>query len=100
MKDQERQLLPLLDIAAEKLAARTGPIWSTEYSSGEEIAHFVRECVKSIRAGNLDQDQKQELWTVFAPTCAWDDIVGDVEFGNQVFSMLDYLYRADVREGK
>jgi len=93
---QERRLLRLLAIAAETFAARTGPIWSTKYSSGEEIAQFVRECVKSIRAGTCDQGRKLELMTIFAPTCDWDDIVGDVELGNQVYSSLTCLYRADV----
>ncbi len=88
-------MLRLLAVAADKFAARTEPILS-EYSSAEEIAKFVRNCMERIRAGNLDRDGKDELLRIFAPTCDWDDVVGDVELGNQVFSSLTSLYRADV----
>ena len=94
-RTQEDDLLPLLAVAADKFAARKGPIWS-EYSSGEELAQTVRDCMDCIRGGTLEQNRKKQLWLIFAPTCDWDDVVGDAELGNQIFSIIDYLYRTDV----
>jgi hypothetical protein len=91
----EDELLPLLKIAADKFAARKGPIWS-DYSSGEELAQVVRNCMDCIRAGTLDQKQKKQICLIFAPTCDWDDVVGDVELGNEIFTILQGLYGADV----
>jgi len=95
MNAHEQQLCELLVAAAARFAARTGPIWSN-YESGSVIASFVLECRDRIANGALAQDQKRKLWTIFAPTCDWDDVVGDVELGNAVFGLLDQLYRAEV----
>ena len=84
-------LLPLRTVAAEKLAAVQGPIWSS-YDSGEEIAEFVLECKAAIERGTITLAQKRELWGIFAPTCDWDDVVGDCDIGDQVFSLIDTLY--------
>jgi len=91
MDAREHHLCELLDIASAKFAARTGPIWS-DYDSGAEIAAFVLKCKIGIENGTFDQGQARKLWTLFAPTCDWDDVIGDVELGNEIFEILDYLY--------
>ena len=92
-------LCRLLVAAAEKLAAVQGPIWSS-YESGVDIADFVVECQIAIEHGGMTLNQKRELWGIFAPTCDWDDVVGEVDLGNEVFSLLDKLYWEEIRKSK
>ncbi len=93
--NSEGTLLLLLTVAANKLAAVQGPIWSS-YDSGAEIAEFVIECKRAIEGGTITLTQKRELWGIFAPTCDWDDVVGDCDIGNRLFSVIDALYGKEV----
>lgn len=93
---EKTELISLLDVAAGKLAAVTGPIWSS-YDSGQEIAAFVLECKEAIDRSTITLAQKRELWGIFAPTCDWDDVVGDCELGNSVFSIIDAIYGTEVK---
>ncbi len=93
MESDEERLVEMLAVAAEKLAMRSESILS-EYASGKEIAQFVRECIELIRADDLDSDRKPKLWTIFAPTCDWDDVIGDLELGHQIFEILSEVRRA------
>ena len=96
MSQDEADLCRLLATAAERLAAVTGPVWS-RYDSGPALAEFVLRCRSEIADGTIGPADRRELWTVFAPTCDWDDVVGDVALGNEVFDLLDRLYGAEVR---
>lgn len=97
LNEEVRTLLPLLAKAAKKLAAVKGPVWSS-YNSGAEIAAFVLECKAAIERVTITLAQKQELWGIFAPTCDWDDVVGDCEIGNRVFVLVDTLYGNEIKE--
>jgi hypothetical protein len=33
-------------------------------------------------------ENKKELWGIFIPTSDWDDTVGDVELGEEIFQRL------------
>lgn len=92
-------LISLLSEAAEKLAAVEGSIWSS-YNTGADIAKFVLECRAAIEAKTLSLPQKRELWGIFAPTCDWDDVVGDCDLGNRVFELVDRLYRRAVLDDR
>jgi hypothetical protein len=93
-----KALLPLLDVAAKTLAAVQGPVWS--YDSGEAIAAFVLKCKTEIERGTITFAQKRELWSIFAPTSDWDDVMGDYEIGNQIFSLIESLYWQEIKEGR
>lgn len=93
---QEGRLLRLLAIAEARFhALGTGPIWSS-YESGVALANFVAHARARITDGTISQTEKSELWGIFAPTCDWDDTVGDVRLGNEIFAILDSLYRRNV----
>jgi hypothetical protein len=87
---QERddvKLRRLLTTGARKLAAIGGPVCS-DYETGSEMARFVLQCKHCIEHGRLDVTQLQELWRIFAPAGNWDNVVGDVELGNEIFALL------------
>ena len=96
--DKERPCRLLL-VAAEEFAARQELIWSS-YDSGSDIARVVLDCRKGIEQGTITLAQKKELWRIFAPTCDWDDVVGDVDLGNEIFALADRLYWEEVRSDK
>jgi hypothetical protein len=83
----------LLDAAARRFAAVRGPIRS-DYDSGSEIMQFVVECTHGIEHGTLDLDAEEELWRIFAPAGDWDNVVGDIELGNEIFVQLDRVFGA------
>jgi hypothetical protein len=90
MRKSERdnvRLRQLLAAAVRRLAAVRGPI-NSDYETGAEMAQFVLECKKRIEHGSLDTAQLQELWRIFALAGDWDNVVGDVELGNEVFVLL------------
>jgi hypothetical protein len=93
---RRKKLCRLLTIAAKKLEAVRGPIWSS-YHSGADIAKFVLECRDAINGGTITLDQKKELRGVFLPTCDWDDVVGDAYLGTEIEILLDKLYRKELR---
>jgi len=80
----------LLEVAAQRLSASQRLNWSA-YSSGNEIARFALECKAAIERGAMTMAQKRELRRIFAPTSDWDDMVGDVDLGNCVFSLIEKL---------
>jgi hypothetical protein len=86
-----QRLCRLLGTAARKLVGIRGSIWSS-YDSGPHIAKFVLECKDGIEQGTIGLAEKRELWGIFAPTCDWDDVVGDADLGDRIFSLLDKLY--------
>jgi hypothetical protein len=90
------RLCGLLVEAASKLVAIQGPIWSS-YDSGAKIADFVIECKKAVETDTITTSQKRELWSIFAPTCDWDDVVGDVLLGEEVYTLLNKLYWEEIK---
>ena len=90
------ELLRLLAAAESKLRALGDkPVWSS-YESGPAMADFVAHARVQIENDAITQAEKSELWGIFAPTCDWDDAVGDVQLGNDIFSILDVMYRGDI----
>ncbi|MGY6648086.1 hypothetical protein [Wenyingzhuangia sp. IMCC45574] len=69
----------------------------SEYSGGYYGKHtsaeeFHRDLVESIqKLSNGDTSVVYNLWLWFAPTCQWDDFVGDVVLGEKIFQQLDSL---------
>jgi len=92
---RRKKLCRLLTVAAKKLAAIHGPIWS-RYNSGDDIAKFVLQCRDAINQGTITLDQKKELWIIFLPTSDWDDVGGDMQLGNEIDFLLNKLYRKEI----
>jgi hypothetical protein len=95
-KDRER-LCELLATAVFTFYAVPGPI-SSSYDSGLDIGTLVNQCRNGISDGTISFAQKRELWKIFAPTCDWDDVIGDVQLGNEIFGLLDKLYGQEIRK--
>ena len=64
------------------------PIWSS-YRDGIEIADFIDRSIEEIRLGTIPQSSANELWGIFAPTCDWDDCVGECELGQKAFDLIE-----------
>jgi hypothetical protein len=56
------------------------------------MADFLASACLKIENGDVDKTTQSELWGIFAPTCDWDDVVGDSDLGNAIFSIVDRLY--------
>jgi hypothetical protein len=97
---QKNALLRLLVAAERKLRALGDePVWSS-YESGAAIADFVAHARRQIENDTITQPEKSELWGIFAPTSHWDDVIGDVQLGNDIFSILNGMYRRDIHSPK
>ena len=96
---EKRMLCSLLKRAESKLRALgTGPIWSS-FDSGVALADFVLKARSGIKNNAISPADKSQLWYIFAPTCDWDDTVGDVDLGNSIFALLNGLYGEVVKSG-
>ncbi len=85
------KLYKLLELAENKFRELgEQPIWSS-YDSGITLADFVAQRKKEIEDGVITLENKKELLCIFAPTCDWDDTVGDVGLGNRIFTLLEKL---------
>ena len=71
----------LLPQAAELLSKIHETIWADRCVSA----------VRDARRGVLSF--VPQLWSFFAPTCEWDDLIGNegVEIGSQIFDALDAI---------
>ena len=56
-----------------------------------ELAALIEHSADRLASGD-DSDGKR-LWIIFAPTCVWDDAGGDSRLGQNVFELLDNLFR-------
>lgn len=97
ISENEEKLCELLGVAATRFEALGNrPIWSS-YDSGINLAQFVRDRIVEIREDNISLDNKKELWSIFAPTSDWDDTVGDLQLGEEIFQVLKRLYWSEIR---
>ncbi|MFK7032195.1 hypothetical protein [Flavobacterium oreochromis] len=81
-------LLKDLHQAATILSEYTGG-YSGKYTSAET---FHKDLVNKIqKLENGDKSVLPQLWHWFAPTCQWDDFVGTVALGEQLFQKLERL---------
>lgn len=89
---ETEQLIPLLRQAAKKFVALGhSDIWdSDDYT--DDLGRRCDEAATKLVAGRLTDEEAKRRYFVFAPTCEWDDSVGDVDWGNAVFSLLGQRY--------
>lgn len=95
MTTSAAKLIPLLREAERRLRPLgEAPLWSS-YDSGSAIADFVAMACEQLQAGDISDDVHKELWRIFAPTCDWDDVIGDVDLGNAIFDLIEQTRRRD-----
>lgn len=93
MKEQENQLILLLRQAAQRwLTLGHQDIWDSEHYT-DELGDFCNQAADKIESNAISDDEKKRLYFMFAPTCEWDDSVGDSDLGNKIFGCLEKLYR-------
>lgn len=95
ISDSEAKLCELLEAAAVRFDA-LGDLIGSHYDSGAELAHYLRGRIQEIEAGKLSLVNKQELFGIFAPTSDWDDTVGDVALGNEIYALIKQSYLLDI----
>ncbi|MEN6473199.1 MAG: hypothetical protein ABFD81_04225 [Syntrophaceae bacterium] len=87
------KLIPLLVKASERfIALGHMDIWDSDHYA-DELGIFCLNASEKLKNGTLSSSEKKKLYFIFAPTCEWDDSVGDVELGNTIFKLLEELYR-------
>jgi hypothetical protein len=93
MTKEEQELEPLLRQAAERfLAIGHQDIWNSDDYT-DELGVLCKRVADGLMKSGVSDDDKRKIYFVFAPTCEWDDSIGDVDLGNRIFGLLDELYR-------
>lgn len=83
-----KAILKYLKQAESNLSNYSGG-YSGEFLSAEEFHKKLSISISKLENG--DDTVIEELWIWFAPTCAWDDFVGDIELGELIWNKLDKL---------
>ena len=92
IESAKKELIPLLVNASDCFYALGHvDIWDSDYYA-DELGAFCRKVSKELIAGDISDKDKRKLWLIFAPTCEWDDSVGDVHLGNAIFEFVNSLY--------
>ena len=65
--------------------------YSGEHFSAEEFRSDLRDRINRLEKG--DRSVIEDLWIWFAPTCQWDDFVGDIKLGDIIFAKLNEIKR-------
>ena len=89
---KEKSIIKLLVLdlkKAEKILMEYSGGYSGEYLSAEEFLKDLTKNIAELESGNTNVIN--DLWIWFAPTCQWDDFVGNVELGEKIFKQLNYL---------
>lgn len=72
---------------AEKILSDYSGGYSGKYSSAEEFHSDLVNRIEKLENGDITVID--ELWIWFAPTCQWDDFVGNLELGESIFQKLN-----------
>lgn len=74
---------------AEKILSEYSGGYSGEYLSAEEFHTDLVDRIKKLESG--DESVVEDLWIWFAPTCQWDDFVGNIDIGERIFQRLNKI---------
>ena len=89
-----KSLIKYLKKAEVKLSNYSGG-YSGKILSAEEFHSKLKVSIAKLEGG--DERVIDELWLWFAPTCAWDDFVGDIELGELIWNELDKIKKKKSR---
>jgi hypothetical protein len=93
-RDKDR-LLELLNKCGNALLKQKDTIYlGSLFHTYEELGEFLLRCAKEM--DNSEYTHVRELWFVFAPTGDFDDAVGNIEFAEEVYSLLNKLYKGQL----
>ena len=90
-KWNRNSLIKDLKKSAEILSEFSGG-YSGEHLSAEEFHQDLIDRI--IKLENGDDSVLEDLWIWFAPTCQWDDFVGDVNLGERIYQKIIKLKKA------
>lgn len=74
---------------AENILSEYSGGYSGEHLSAEEFHTDLVDRIKKLENG--DESVIEDLWIWFAPTCQWDDFVGDIDLGEKIFLRLNKI---------
>lgn len=66
----------------------------TRFNDATAFADYLSVCADVSECGNLKDSQRNELIEIFAPTCDWDDVLGDTALGQAIFDALQLETRS------
>jgi hypothetical protein len=86
MKVKLENLIALLSEAYQMALEYEGG-YSDNFFNATEFQQALAESIENLKNDNyVSEIKKLVAW--FSPSCDWDDLVGDEEMGNKVFSEL------------
>lgn len=89
-KEKSNIKLLIIDLKkAEKILIDYSGGYSGVHLSAEEFHKDLINNIVELENGNTNVIEN--LWIWFAPTCQWDDFVGDVKLGEKIFQQLNNL---------
>jgi len=74
---------------AEKILSQYSGGYSGEHLSAEEFHKDLVDRINKLENGDISVIE--DLWIWFAPTCQWDDFVGNVDLGERIFQQLNKI---------
>ncbi len=74
---------------AEKIVSEYTGGYSGEHLSAEEFHKDLVDRIEKLENG--DKSVINDLWIWFAPTCQWDDFVGNADLGERIFQKLNKI---------
>ena len=74
---------------AEKILSEYSGGYSGEHLSAEDFHSDLVDRIKKLENG--DESVIEDLWVWFAPTCQWDDFVGNIDLGGRIFQRLNKI---------
>lgn len=74
---------------AGKILSEYSGGYSGKFLSAEEFHKDLLDSITKLENG--DNSVIENLWVWFAPTCQWDDFVGDIDLGEKIFQKLDEI---------
>ena len=93
-ESKKELLFKLLDEAQEIAGKYTGG-YSSAFLSAEEFHIALKESIIKLKNGDKQQLNRLHIW--FAPTCTWDDFVGNtgIELGNEIYEIIDEIVKTE-----
>lgn len=74
---------------AEIILSQYSGGYSGEHLSAEEFHKDLVDRISKLEKG--DESVIEDLWILFAPTCQWDDFVGNIDLGERIFQRLNRI---------
>lgn len=71
---------------AEKILSEYSGGYSGQYFSAEEFHQDLKDRISKLENGN--KAVLEDLWIWFAPTCQWNEFVGDAILGERIFQQI------------